>query len=415
MLGDVLAPYRRIFGVPHLPGLLTWSMLGRLHFTGTALAMTFLVAGWTGSYTIAGVVTGALTIGMAIGAPLRGRSIDRRPAGPVLLLTGTVYTLGIVAIAVLPAWAWPAAPVLALVSGMVSPPVNSVARVTWARLPDATAREATFAVESTLTEVLFVIGPMLAAILVSVVNARVAVATCGALALLGSAGFVVVLRRAGLAERAADVPAADQATTSRGSVLRTPGLLPVLGVTLLLVAALASVDMVLVAWARDRGTPGMAGVLAAVWAIGSAVGGVILAARIGRQRFALRVAATAGGLALLVPVLPPVNSNPQPWLICAVLVVGGMAIAPTFATGTSRLASVTPADRRGEAFGWLTTASTTGGAAAAPVIGAILDRAGPAPAAALAALLVGVAALLARTVPQPAPARIDLVTPEPAH
>ncbi len=416
MLGDVLAPYRRILATPHLTGLLAWSLLGRLHFTGTALAMTFLVAGWTGSYTIAGVVTAALTVGMAIGAPLRGRSIDRRPAGPVLLLTATLYTLGIMAIAVLPTWAWPAAPVLALVSGMVSPPVNSVSRVTWARLPDAVARESTFAVESTLTEVLFVIGPMLAAILVAVVNARVAVATCGGLALFGAAGFVVVLRRSGLAGRPADLPAVDQATTSRpGSVLRAPGLLPVLGVTLLLVAALASVDMVLVAWARDRGTPGMAGVLAAVWAVGSAVGGVLLAARLGRQRFALRVAATAGGLALLVPVLPPVDANPQPWLICTVLVIGGMAIAPTFATSTSRLASVTPADRRGEAFGWLTTASTTGGAAAAPVVGAILDRAGPAPAAALAALLVGVAALLARTVPRPAPARVDLVAPEPAH
>ncbi|MGA8117062.1 MAG: MFS transporter, partial [Actinocatenispora sp.] len=401
----MFAPYRRILATRHLAGLLAWSLVGRLHFTGTALGLTFLVAGWTGSYTIAGVVTAALTIGMAIGGPLRGRSIDRRPAPRVLMTGGIVYAVGVTVIAVLPAWAWPAAPVLALVSGIMSPPVGSVARVTWSHVPDHTAREATYAAESTLTEVLFVVGPMIAAMLVSMVSARAAVLACAVMALVGSLGFALALRRAGSLHDTDRNPAealgvaGDGVTGRRGSLLRSPGLVALLVMSLLVIGALSAVDLVLVAWARDRGTPGLAGVLSAVWAIGSATGGLVLGSRVGRQRLAVRAAGTAVGLALLVPVLPPITAHPAPWLVCLVLAVGGSAIAPMFATSNSRLAAVAPPERRGEAFGWFATASTMGGALSAPLVGAILDHAGPAQAAALAALLAVGAAMVARLVP----------------
>ncbi|MBY8852565.1 hypothetical protein K7G98_31790 [Saccharothrix sp. MB29] len=57
----MLRPYRELAGVPHLPWLLLWSMLGRTHLPATPLAVSFLMAGWTGSYAVAGVVGGALT------------------------------------------------------------------------------------------------------------------------------------------------------------------------------------------------------------------------------------------------------------------------------------------------------------------------------------------------------------------
>lgn len=395
----MLAPYRRIFATPHLPGLLALSLLARLYMTGMALALTFLVADWTGSYTVAGVVTAAEIIGVGIGGPLRGRAVDRRPAPRILILTAVGYLAGMGVLAMLPPGWWPLAPVLAFLAGLSAPPANQVARMLWSRLPDHRVREATYAANATFQELLFMVGPVLSATLVATISPRVAVAACGLLAVLGAVGFAAAVHRSGMPTTG--TPAALGAPRRR-TVLRSPGLLPLLIMMLLLVSALTAGDMVLVAWARDRGSPGLAGVLGAVWAVGSLTGGLLIAGRAGQPRLMLRVGAAAIGLALLVPVLPPVLANPSPWLVGVVLVIGGTAIAPAIAASNSRLGALAPDDRRGEAFGWMTTASTAGGAMAAPIIGALLDHRGPSVAAGFAALLVVVAVALARLVPSPA-------------
>ncbi|HEY3506723.1 MAG TPA: MFS transporter [Actinocatenispora sp.] len=393
----MLAPYRRILATPHLPMLLGVSLLARLYATGMALAVTFLVAGWTGSYTAAGVATAALVLGSGIGGPLRGRAVDRKPAPRILLLTAVGYATAVGLMAALPAAWWPVAPVLGLLAGLSQPPANQVARSLWSRLPDPTAREASYAVEATLQEVLFVVGPMLAAILVATVSPRAAVASCAALALLGTGAFALVVRRSGLASQA---PAA-QTAPRRGSpfgVLAAPGMVMLLAMMALLVGALAAGDMLLVAWAKENGTPSLAGVLGAVWAVGSGLGGLFIAGR--THRLPLRVALVAIGFVLLVPVLPPVYGHPSPWLIGAVLALGGTTIAPAIAASNSRLGALAPDDRRGEAFGWMTTACTAGGAVTSPVIGALLDHLGPAAGAGFAAIMIVAAAVLARLVPE---------------
>lgn len=50
----LLGRYREMLAIPQLPGLLIWALAGRLHLACTTLVITFLVAGWSGSYTLAG-------------------------------------------------------------------------------------------------------------------------------------------------------------------------------------------------------------------------------------------------------------------------------------------------------------------------------------------------------------------------
>jgi MFS family permease len=166
-----------------------------------------------------------------------------------------------------------------------------------------------------------------------------------------------------------------------------------------LIGAVLSVDMVVVAWARNQGMPQLAGVLGAVWATGSAVGGLVAGGLAGAPKLALRTAGLAGGLALLVPVLPPVLDPSSPWLVGAVLMVGGAAIAPTLAACNSRLGVLAPEYRRAEVAGWVAAAATAGSSMALPAAGALLDQVGPAASAAGAALLAAIAALLALRVP----------------
>ncbi|MDA2805350.1 MFS transporter [Nocardiopsis suaedae] len=391
----MLQSYRRLFAVPRLGALLFWSLAARLHIGGMPIAVTFLVAGWTGSYALAGLVAGGLTVGTALGGPVRGRMADRRPNDRLLLYSALVYGAGLAAMAFLPAWLWWAALPLAVVTGVFQPPATQIGRSLWPRITSGPTRQAVFAAEATLQELLFIVGPLLAAAVVGVGGGRVGLLTLGAIACTGAAGFALALRRSGHTLPARGAPGTDGASAApRRSLLADPRLLLVIGVVMVLVAGLGAVDLAMVAWARELGAPGYAGGLMAVYAFGSLVGGLIAGAVAGPPRIPLRAFGTAAGAVLIVPLVPPVLHLPTPWLITPALFIAGLAIAPTVAAVTERLGDLAPAERRGEAYGWMTTATTGGIAIASPLTGWLIDHGGVAVGVGGAAALATLAALL---------------------
>ncbi|MBB5806084.1 MFS family permease [Saccharothrix ecbatanensis] len=386
----MLRPYRQLAAIPHLPWLLLWSIVGRIHLPATPLAVSFLIAGWTGSYAVAGVVGGALTLGMGVAGPVRGRAADRSPAGRLLLVTASGYGVGIAVLGVLPAFtpssAWPVAAVVAFLTGLSTPPVTAMSRASFPRLATGPARSAVFTVEASMQEAMYIAGPAGAAVAVAVWNGQVALWLCGALAVLGAFGFGGALRRAGLNE-----PVGSATARNGRTLLRDGPLVLAFGTALCMVASLVSIDLVIIAWARDLGTPAVAGALTAVWGVGSLAGGLIAGGLSGRVHFPRRMLLMALGVAPLVLVLPPVLEPSSVWLIGLVLGVGGMAIAPAIAANNERINGLAPEDRKVEAFGWMGTFTTAGSALALPLAGSLLDHFGPAAAAgaSTAAALLG--------------------------
>ncbi|ONI85794.1 hypothetical protein ALI144C_11780 [Actinosynnema sp. ALI-1.44] len=400
----MLQPYRDLAAVPKVPSLLVWASIGRLHMTGTPLAMSFLIAGWTGSYAIAGVIGAALLTGNGVAGPVRGRAADRRGPVGLLLITGVSYGVGLMLLALVPLWlpgsAWPLMAVAAFVVGLFNPPVVPVSRAVWPRMLSGAALQSVYTVDATLTELMFVVGPLLAAALVAAVNPEVSLVISGALALLGAAAFARALSRAGQTK---PVGTSDQAKSRKVGLFGVPGVVASLALSFFLVAALLMVDMTIVAWARNVDIPILAGVLGAVWAIGSGIGGLIAGGLTGRPRLTRRVMLNLVGVAALVPVLPPVFDPASPWLIGLVLLLGGAAIAPAAAASNAILGELAPSERRTEAYGWLSSASTAGFAIALPTSGLLLDHGGPAFAAAGAVVFVALGAVLAMRIPAPAP------------
>lgn len=407
----MLGPYKQLAAVPRLPSLLAWSLFGRLHITGTPIAITFLVAGWTGSYALAGTVAALLTAGVAVAGPLRGRAADRQPATRLLTTTAAGYGIGLTVLALLPAAAWPAALIIAPLAGVCQPPVSPLGRATWSRVAEGPARTAVYTAESTLQELLFIVGPMLTAGAVALVSARAAMIGCAVVAAGGAIGFGLALRRAGLEKPVPTGPA----TVRRNpfTLFRTPGLSRLIAGTLLIVAGLNAADLVMVAWSRERGTPALAGVLAAVWAIGSLTGGLLSGLVSGPPHLPRRLGWMALSLAAIVPMLPPLLPGASPLVVSAVLVVGGAAIAPAMAANMSRIGDVAPPDRRGEVFGWVGTAMTAGGTLSSPIAGRLVYAYGPAAGAAGGAAFVIIAVLLALRLPPAAPSPVvdHAVTP----
>ncbi|SMC88293.1 MFS transporter [Kibdelosporangium aridum] len=400
----MLQPYRELAAVPRVPGLLTWATLGRLHMTGTPLAMSFLIAGWTGSYAIAGVIGAALLVGLGVSGPMRGRAADRRGAAGLIVFTGVCYGIGMTVLAFLPTWLpsswWPLMALAAFTVGLFNPPVIPVGRAIWPRLLSGSALNSVYTVDATLTELMYAVGPLLAAALVAAVNPELSIVISGALATIGALGFARMLTLAGLG---GPVPTIHHAKPRRAGLFNVPGVVASLMLSFFLVAALLMVDMTIVAWARNVNLPILAGVLGAVWAVGSGIGGLIAGGLTGTPRLTRRVVLNLVGVAALVPVLPPVFDPASPWLIGVVLLLGGAAIAPAAAAANARLGELAPEERRTEAYGWLSSASTAGFALALPTSGFLLDHGGPSYAAAGAVVLVALGVVLAMRIPAAKP------------
>lgn len=385
----VLQPYRTLIAVPHAPNLMLFALLGRLHTPAVPLVLTFLIADWTGSYAISGLVVAVLTLAHSVAGPLRGRAADRGSAPVLLLITGAGYAVGasaLVCFVVLaePSRWWVLLP-LGLMTGLCTPPVSQLGRAVWPRIAAEQQVAAAYAVEATLQELLFVLGPLLAASAVALWGPVVAMLGCAACSAVGPASFAWALHRA----RVGAAP--PRPTGGESNLPVSAGFPALLAFAALLVGGLTVVDLLIVGWARDRGEPALAGLLAAVWAVGSLAGGLLAGGLPGRPQLLRRAVLAALGVCALVPVLPPVADVPVV-VAGAVLFVGGAAIAPTLAAANGRVAELAPAHARSEAFGWFAAATTAGGALASPVAGGLLDASGPAAAAAAAAgaLLAGV-------------------------
>jgi MFS family permease len=396
----VLTPYRQLAAVPHLARVIGWSLFGRLHMTTIGISLTFLVADWTGSYGRAGLVVGAAVLGWGVGGPLRGRGADRGNAVRQLVVTSTLYAAGIAVLAVLPASAWTVAPLIAFVTGTMVPATGPVGRAVYSRMADGPTLRAAYTVEATLQEVLFVLGPAAAAFVVAFAGPRFAMGMVSVLALVGGIGFALMLRRTGLGGGPRPRPEG----AAGGRLLAIPGLAPAIGASMLFVAAYTTVDLAIVAWTRERGTPALAGVLVAVWAGGSLAGGLVSGGLPGLRapRLWLRTLAVAAGMVALTATLPPLNGLDSALLVGAVLFAGGTATSPTAATSNAIVGGLAPDHRRAEAFGWTATSRTIGGAVAAPAAGFLMDSTGPAAATAAAVALALGSAGLASLIRTPA-------------
>ena len=250
-------------------GPLAASVIGRLPLGMTGLAVLLLVRDATGSYAAAGAVSAAYALAFAVVSPARARTADRRGPVRILLLMGVLHPLvllGMVLLADAGAGVAPLA-LAAVLAGSTVPPLGAVLRAMWPRLVPASALPTAYALESVVVELCFVGGPLLVAGLTAASGPSAAVLAAGALTLLGT----VLLVRTPVIRGITPVASTPQLL---GPLVSAPvrGLL--LGV-LAVGAGFGALEVALPAFVEGVGRrPGTAGVLLAVWSVGSIVGGL---------------------------------------------------------------------------------------------------------------------------------------------
>ncbi|MGE5762836.1 MAG: MFS transporter [Mycobacterium leprae] len=357
--------YREVLGVPGALPFAIAGLVGRLPMSMLPLGTVFLVQGQTGSYGVAGSVSAAGALAGAACAPAVGRLMDRHGQSPVLPAVLVVHLVGLGALVAAvetdrPRITWFAA---SAVVGGAFPQLGSYVRARWAALlagphPGLTTA---FAVESVLDEVVFVVGPVLVTVVAVTAGPALGLALAGVFALAGGLALA--------AQRGTD-PGPRRVTRGHVPLLGLP-VLRVLAATFLAAGAVFSaLDVVMVAFARERGVPAAAGPLLALVALGSLVGGLVVGGRPSAtavdRRFRRAVVGFALGMATTVfaPTTP---------LMAVAAVVAGVSIAPMLIAGFALAERAVPADTLTEGFSWLMTALALGLAVGAPVAGRVVD------------------------------------------
>lgn len=382
--------YISVWRLPSAPVLLIGGFAGRLPSAMVPLALLLMVQQQTGSYAIAGLAAATLGIAMAVMAPVLGRLADRRGPRPVLLTQAALYP---VALAVLVAVVLGGAPTGAIVAaaaaaGLATPLVSGTVRALWSRT-DPRLRGTAYALDATATELVFVAGPSAVAALAVFATPAIALAVAGVLAVGGALAIATSAILRGW------VPVAGDRSGLFTTVL-APGMPRVLLSGSAVMLGFGALEVAIPAFADATGSPGMSGLLLAVWSLGSVAGGLWFGARVVSMSLPRQYRWWLLGVTIGLAPLAWVSS---PWALGVLLFLGGTAIAPTLTVQNSLVGTIAPVHATTEAFTWLSTITVGASSIGAALGGGLIEGPFGVPGALVLATLGAAAAVVITLVP----------------
>ncbi|MFP5312466.1 MAG: MFS transporter, partial [Actinomycetes bacterium] len=156
------ALYRELLAVRPIRRLLLVGMIARIPHSAAGVMLTLHIVLTMGQgYAAAGAAAAVMTIGIALGAPWRGRRVDtvglRTALIPSVISEAVIWS---VVPHVSYQWMLP----LVFVGGLLTLPIFSVVRQSLGVLADGDQRRTAFALDAISTEVVFMIGPAAGAV-----------------------------------------------------------------------------------------------------------------------------------------------------------------------------------------------------------------------------------------------------------
>ncbi|MGW6875605.1 MFS transporter [Streptomyces xanthophaeus] len=375
-------PYRRLFALPGTRAFTVGNLLARLPIGMFGISAVMMIAGQRGSYALAGAVTATGLAATAFVAPWTARLVDRHGQARIALPATLIAVLGSLALVVCVRTGAPAWTLFASYAATATTPnIGGMARARWTHLlRDSPASHHTaMSFEQAADELCYMLGPVLAAFLCTVVFPEAATLVGAVLLLTGMAVFT--------SRRATEPPVS---TAPRlGSPLRALGPLLVLFFAMGLV--FGSMEVTSIAHLAGHGLGAASGPVLALQAAGSCAAGLLYGTLRPRS---LRSCVCALAVLMALPwAAAGTGSLPA---LAGALLLAGMATAPAMVTAMARVHAVTPEGRLNEGMTLAVTAILGGIAAGSATAGLTVDHLGtgtsyvlPA-AAALLALLVTV-------------------------
>ncbi|WP_460461817.1 MFS transporter [Arthrobacter pigmenti] len=377
--------YRAVLSTRHAARSFLPSILGRLSLATSGLALVLLLEETTGSFAIAGAVTAVLGIANVVATPWRARLIDRRGQAMPLTVLGLGHAASLIALGLTAEAGLPTLLCLGVLAGVSAPPFGATMRVLWsAALPPGGLRTRGYSLDAVAEEVTFAVGPLLAALLAVIINPFASLLLSAGCVAVGAALFVTSpLSRDQHGSHRAGNADSRQIT----SPLRCRGFPPIVIAMTAPGVILGCIEIAAPAVAESESNTLLSGVLLALFAGASALGGLLY----GRAQ--LRPVLERQ---LLVLTLAPLVIFAATGLIggtVAALIgfaLSGLCLAPQLIVGY--LAADARADPRvrTEASSWINTAVNLGAALGAVIFGAVTDTTGPGRGLVISAIIAGV-------------------------
>ena len=399
-----LSPYARLFRIPGVKAFCLSAALARLPMSmmslGIVLALNHLYDNWT----IAGMMSAVYVFAVAVVTPLYARLFDRFGQRRVGCLTLTVQVGVMLLFAFGALLRVPIAVlfVLAVMMGFTQFSFGALVRTRWAyALRGVDGAEpllnAAYALEAAIDEIVFILGPILAAWLATSVHpvSQLFVPTV-ACALGGGVFFRLKSTQPPAMVERVDVGRGRESMMGEGerldrsnrfslrllraggprpkSALLYGGVLPVLAVFVVFNMSFTAFDVSITAAIKAMGLECFLGVQLAMFAVGSCIGAVIFGSRRFRGShwghmvlFLCALSVGYVGFRLAMDDL---------LLLGALEVATGLFVSPLFTTGNLVVKDIVPAESLTEGLSWVSTAGTVGASLGSLVAGIVLDHAG---------------------------------------
>ena len=337
--------------------VVVWSqLLARFAFGMQTITFAIHLEHIYHNYTVAGLAIGAATLGGALSSPILGRWMALVGIRPVVVFTSLIASVCYILIGFVPISSSFAIGV-SLVLGLSMPPIQAAARTVYPTLVKQEAQRNTlFSVDAILQEIIWILGPVLATVLIATTNTLVPMAVMAVVQVVGGLWFALLPMVHG-----APIP---RSTKRMGSVLRSKLVKVMIAINLLFVGSFSALEIGAVAAVGQA----EAGFVIAMLSIGSVLGGLAFGHR-ARSPLAL---SKQLAVVLLGDLLIFFNATDPIWLgVC--LFISGIGVATAFATMASIIGKAVPLDDSTEVYGWIGSGQNIGYGAGAALAGIIVD------------------------------------------
>lgn len=404
------AAYREVLAVGSVRRLLIIAMFARIPHAAAGVLLTLHVVQSMGlSYAAAGSVAAAITIGMAIGAPWRGRLVDiyglRRALIPSVVAEAVVWGTA-------PFLNFQLLVVAAFIGGLFAVPIFSVVRQALSVMVPTEQRRTAYALDSMGGEITFMIGPA-AGVMLATNNTVVGLMIIGVSASLagiflmwfnpptrtGQKGSFVAVDSGGAEPIDAVADAKSPNLSGKNFVLRFWGtsrhnlrwvniaVLAILGTSLGAGLVLSGVNVGMVALMEHNNSTGDLGIVFLFWCGASILGGIVYGA--------LKKSVNPLWLLMAMAVLViPMGFATNAWTLGLLSILPGLLCAPVLTSSAEHIADLVTEKRRGEAMGMYGSSMTIGSAMGSPFAGAMIDDIGPWAGFAIVGLICAALAIL---------------------
>ncbi|MUL81429.1 MULTISPECIES: MFS transporter [unclassified Mycolicibacterium] len=350
--------YRDVLRTPGVLSVTASQLFARLPLGMLNLAILLHVQSKSGSYALAGAAVACVSVGEALAMPVTARLAGRA-------MTATLVVAALANGAAMLALAFAGASsalllTLGVVVGASVPPLMPVVRALYPQLVPPGGVRALFAFDTTVQELIWVVGPVAATFLASALSTGIPLVASAVVTVVGTGWFLLSARHLR--------PDAPKDAGAFGRVMANRAVILAMVASLALVASFMALEVGIVAALGRTGVT--AGLAIAVASVGSLVGGLVF----GHRRFGLAgLVAALGTVAIGTGVFGIVDNLV---LEFAALFVSGLGFAPAMSALYLMVSREIAEHSATEAFGWLNSASLVGGAIGTAIAGVAVEAHG---------------------------------------